>query len=50
MTPVGMLSRIASVKRRRSSSSLAFPSNSLVISLNARTSVANSSIAPTRTR
>ena len=37
MTPVGMLSRIASVKRRRFSSSRLFASRSCVISLKART-------------
>ena len=38
MTPVGMLSRIASVNRRRFSSSRLFASSSCVISLKARTS------------
>ena len=50
ITPVGMLSRIASVKRRRASSSLLLVSSASVISLKARTSVASSSIAPTCTR
>ena len=45
MTPVGMLSRIASVNRRRLSSSRLLASSSCIISLKARTSVASSSIA-----
>ena len=50
ITPVGMLSRIASVKRRRLSSSRLLASSSCIISLKARTSVASSSIALTCTR
>ena len=49
-TPVGMLSRIASVKRRRRSSSRLLASISCVMRLKARTSDPNSSAARTSTR